>query len=63
MNKLRIVNQIKPKHSKWNPEMTGTIDRDKYNGTVIGLYDHEPLHAGRLTSADEQMRSEIDAGQ
>ena len=38
------LNQLKPKHRKWTPEITGTIDRDKYNRTVIGPYDHEPLH-------------------
>ena len=31
----RMVNQIKPKYRKWTPESTGTIDRDKYNRTVI----------------------------
>ena len=44
VDKLRIVNQIKPKYRKWIPEITGTIDRDKYNENVIGPYDHEPLH-------------------
>ena len=29
----------KPKYRKWTPESTGTIDRDKYNRTVIGPYD------------------------
>ena len=29
VDKLRIVNQIKPKHCKWTPEITGTIDKDK----------------------------------
>ena len=29
--------------SKDTPKITGTIDSDKYNGTVIGPYDHEPL--------------------
>ena len=29
VEKLRIVNQIKPKHRKWTPEITGTfIDMD-----------------------------------
>ena len=43
VDKLRMVNQIKPKHRNWTPEVTGTIDRDKYDRTVINLYDHEPL--------------------
>ena len=53
VDKLRMVNQIKPKHRKWTPEITGTtgtIDRDKYNSTVIGPYDHEPLHTPPLES-------------
>ena len=33
----------KTKHRKWTPEITGTIDRDKYNRNVIDPYDHEPL--------------------
>ena len=33
--KLRMVNQIKPKHHKWTSEITGTIDRDKYDRTII----------------------------
>ena len=44
VDKLRMVNQIKLKHRKWTPEITGTIDRGKYNSTVIGPYGHEPLH-------------------
>ena len=44
VDKVRIVNQIKLKYRKWTQEITGTIDRDKYNRTVIGPYDHEPLH-------------------
>ena len=43
VDKLRMVNQIKPKHRKWTPEITGTIDGDTYISTVIGPYDHEPL--------------------
>ena len=39
VDKLRMVNQIKPKYRKWTPESTGTIDRDKCNRTVIGPYD------------------------
>ena len=46
VDKVRMVNQIKPKYRKWTPEITGTIDRDKYNRTVIGPYDHEPLQEG-----------------
>ena len=38
-----MVNQRKPKHRKWTPEITGTIDRDKSNRTVIGPYDHTSL--------------------
>ena len=34
-DKVRMVGQIKPKYRKWSPESTGTIDRDKYNRTVI----------------------------
>ena len=43
VDKLRMVNQIEPKHRKWTPEITGTIDRDKYNRPVIGHMTHEPL--------------------
>ena len=43
MDKLRVVNQIKPKYRKWTPEITGRIDRDKCDRIVIGPYDHEPL--------------------
>ena len=35
VDKLRMVNQIKPKQCKWAPEITGTIDSDKYDKTVI----------------------------
>ena len=31
VDKLEMMNQTKPKHSKWAPETTGTIDRDKYD--------------------------------
>ena len=34
----------KPKHRKWTPEITGMIDRDKYDKTVMGPYEHGPLH-------------------
>ena len=33
----------KPKHRKWTPEITGTIDRDKYDETVIDPYDNGVL--------------------
>ena len=36
----------KPKHRKWTPEITGMVDRDKYNRTVVGPHDHEPIHVG-----------------
>ena len=38
-----MVNQIKPKHRKWTPEITGIIGRDKYDRTVIGPYGHGVL--------------------
>ena len=38
-----MVNHIKPKHRKWTPEITETIDRDKYDKTVIGPYEHGVL--------------------
>ena len=44
VDKLQMVNQIRPQHRKWTPEVIGTIDRDKYDGTVIDPYDHEPLY-------------------
>ena len=50
VDKLGMVNQTKPKYRKWTPEITGTIDRDKYNRIVIGPYDHEPLHPPWLES-------------
>ena len=43
VDKLRMVNRIKPKHRKWTPEITGMIDRDKYDKTVIGPYEHGVL--------------------
>ena len=43
VGKFRMVNQIKPKHRKWTPEITGTIDRDKYDKIVIGSYEHGVL--------------------
>ena len=43
VDKLRMVNQKKPQHRKWTPEITGTIDRDKYGETVIDLYEHGVL--------------------
>ena len=42
VDKVRMVNQIKPKYCKWTPESTGMIDRDTYNRTVIGPYDQNP---------------------
>ena len=39
----RMVNQIKPKHRKWTPKITGMVDRDKYDKTVIGPYEHGVL--------------------
>ena len=44
VDKLRMVDQIKPKHRRWTPGITGTINRDKYNSTVISPYDHQSLH-------------------
>ena len=29
VDKIRMVNQIRPTHRKWTPEITGTIDMDK----------------------------------
>ena len=43
---LRMVNQIQPKHRKWPPVITGTIDRDKYDTTVTGPYEHGVLIPG-----------------
>ena len=43
VDKLRMVNQIKPKYRKWTPGVTGTIDKDKCNRNVIDPYDYEPL--------------------
>ena len=39
VDKLRMVSQIEPKYRKWTPGVTGTIDKDKCNRSVIG-----PLH-------------------
>ena len=36
--------------SQMDPEITGTTDRDRYNRTVIGTYDHEPLQPPWLES-------------
>ena len=30
VGKIRMVNQIRPKHRKWTPEITGMIDKDKF---------------------------------
>ena len=38
-----MVNQIKLKHRKWTPEITGMIGRDKSDNTVIGPYEHGVL--------------------
>ena len=43
VDKFRMVNQIKPKYRKWTPEITEMIDRDKYDKTVIGPYEHGVL--------------------
>ena len=40
----------KTQTSQMDPKITGTIDRDKYNRTVIGPYDHGPLHPPPLAS-------------
>ena len=29
VDKIRMVNQIRPKYRNWTPEITGTIDKDK----------------------------------
>ena len=57
MDKLRMVNQIKSKHRKWTPEITGTIDGDNYISTVIGPYDHEPLQ----TSTQDNLHEILDS--
>ena len=44
VDKVRIMNQIKPKYLKWTPGVTRTIDKDKCNRSVIDPYDYEPLH-------------------
>ena len=44
VDKVRIMNQIKPKYRKWTPGVTRTIDKDKSNRSVIDPYDYEPLH-------------------
>ena len=49
VDKLRIINQIKPKYRKWTPKVTRTIDKDKCNRSVIDPYDYEPLQC-RLKS-------------
>ena len=43
VDKVRIMNQIKPKYRKWTPGVTRTIDKDKCNRSVIDPYDYEPL--------------------
>ena len=36
-----MMNQVnKTRHRKWTPEITGTIDRDKYDKLVIDPYEH-----------------------
>ena len=30
VDKIRVVTQIRPKHHKWTPEITGMIDKYKY---------------------------------
>ena len=40
----------KTQTSQWTPEITGKIDRDKYDRTVMGPYDRKSLH--RAWSAD-----------
>ena len=54
VDKLRMVNQIKPKHREWTLGDTGTIDRDKYNRNVIDPYDHEPLHMAWSVTLDKE---------
>ena len=56
VDKIRMVNQIKPKHCKWTPEFTGAIDRDIYDRTVTDLYDH----GVPTTSPSESLHGEID---
>ena len=36
--KLRMVNQSEPKHRKWTPEITGTIDRETHMSMVYLHY-------------------------
>ena len=43
VDKVRMINQIKPKYRKWTPEIT-EVDRDECNRKVIDPYDYEPLH-------------------
>ena len=43
VDKLRMVNQIEPKHLKWTPKITGMIDGDIHDKTVIGPYEHGVL--------------------
>ena len=43
VDKLRNGEPNKPKHRKWTLEITGTIDRDKYDRTVIDPYGHGVL--------------------
>ena len=43
VDKVRIMSQIEPKYRKWTPGVTGTIDKDKCNRSVIDPYDYEPL--------------------
>ena len=40
VDKIRMVNQIGPKHRKWTPEITGTIDKYRcmIEPAVIGSY-------------------------
>ena len=33
----------RPKYCKWTPEITGMIDRDKYDKTVMGPCEHGVL--------------------
>ena len=52
----RMVNQIKPKHHKWTPEITGMIDKDK---CMIEPYDHGVLTVvGRVGQRAEDSREQ-----
>ena len=52
VDKVRIINQIKPKYRKWTPGVTRTIDKDKCNRSVIDPYDYEPLQSSSDSRKD-----------